>query len=40
MYCVSQDAIAAALVGNNLLKSMMLKTNDTEVINAIEQNMK
>ncbi|WAR05192.1 TRPM2-like protein [Mya arenaria] len=34
-----KDAIAAALVGNNLLKSMLKKTDDTELVNEIQKCM-
>jgi len=34
-----QDAIAAALVGNSLLKSLKEKTEDTELANRIQSNL-
>lgn len=39
MFNILQDAIATALVGNKLLKSMLKKTKDTEERNTIQECM-
>ena len=37
IYPFSQDAIAAALVGNSLLKAMQEHTEDSELVNTIQE---